>query len=458
MNAQDRCFGILLPVFSLPGNGDFDAAGPFVEFLAEAGAAIWQVLPLGPTHADGSPYLSLSSRAGNPGFCGAGLSEQLGLPEQLQSASESMAQEFQKFCQQEADWLDGFALYMALREHFEQRAWFDWPEPLRTRQADALAQAEQEHPSRISEIKWQQFVFFQQWQHLRSLANHNGIQIFGDIPLYVAHDSADVWQHQSLFQLDEAGSPLAVAGVPPDYFSPTGQRWGNPLYDWDAMAADGFSWWIDRMNGQSQLYDIVRIDHFRGLEAFWSVPASSPTAEVGEWIKAPGQALLRQLQQHCPNIRFVAEDLGVITPEVEALRNEFALPGMHVVQFGFDGLEDNEHHPSNTALNSVVYTGTHDNDTSVGWYATLEEWQKVQLLETLSAYPGDFPLNFVACVFDTVANTAIIPIQDLLGLGTDSRINVPGTVGDNWRWQLPEGWPQAQVIAQLQSLKASYHR
>ncbi len=465
MTLAMRSFGILHPVFSLPGSGSFDEAASFVEFLAASGARIWQVLPMGPTHEDLSPYLSLSSCAGNPQFIGLRLlSEQSGEPiADLATAfartgrQDADADDYQAFVHRHHDWLPDFALFCALRSEQDGVPWYQWPLALRHRDPAALDEARQRLADAIRYHYWQQFVFFQQWGAIRDLCNAAGVQVFGDVPIYVSHDSVDVWQHQKVFRLNPDGSTSVVAGVPPDYFSPTGQRWGNPLYDWDRLKADGYRWWIDRMRQQAALYDIVRIDHFRGLESYWQIPATSETAEEGAWRPGPGHHFLSALMSQVEGLTLVAEDLGTITHEVDALRRAFQLPGIRVLQFGFDGVWDNPHSPANVEENMVLYTGTHDNDTCVSWYHGLVGWQRELVDRQLQPFGSAFPESLIACAFANQARTVIIPMADLLGLGPEGRINTPGTMGGNWQWQ-PGPWPEGAMAQRLRTLGAEHHR
>ncbi|XOV86273.1 MAG: 4-alpha-glucanotransferase [Pseudomonadota bacterium] len=470
MKLETRSYGILLPVFSLPGNGTLDGARETIDFFQRSGVHIWQVLPLGPPHSDLSPYLALSSRAGNPALIGRSLlchsrnmtRGTLAQVYQQTGAADMASDAFQAFAADNANWLPDFALYLAIRESQDNRPWFEWPSALRQREPVALGQASEQFSSAIDYVSWQQFVFHEQWQMIRCECEAAGIALFGDVPLYVSHDSADVWQHQDLFCLTETGSALSVAGVPPDYFSPTGQRWGNPLYDWDAMTASGYAWWLDRMKTQANLFDIVRIDHFRGLEAYWSVPASAATAETGEWCKGPGAALLEPLVREISDIQLVAEDLGTITAEVDELRRAFVLPGIRVLQFGYDGVSDNPHHPDNLEENTVLYTGTHDNDTTLGWYQALPDWQRDRVNTELARFGQPMPYSLIECAFASRARTVIIPMQDLLGLDSEARTNTPGTTTGNWQWRLRRNWQtnpvQARVISFLQGLKVRYAR
>ncbi|MEE9396519.1 MAG: 4-alpha-glucanotransferase [Methylococcales bacterium] len=463
-----RRAGVLLHITSLPssiGNGDLGhEAYRFIEFLAKNGVTVWQTLPLGPTHEDGSPYQCLSAHAGNPLLISLEwLVDQgwLQQPEEplpwksmayrrcclvcayegfIEKADSEQKQTYQEFCKNHAEWLNDFALFIALRQSFENRCWMDWPTPLRDRHPDAIHEAIQYFNSAIEQVKFEQFVFFTQWAELKWYANRYNVLMFGDMPIFVAGDSADVWANREQFLLDKKGQPTVVAGVPPDYFSETGQRWGNPHYDWDAMGADRFNWWIERIKTQLELFDWVRIDHFRGLEAYWEIPADSETAINGQWVTAPGEALLNAIYAHFESLPLIAENLGIITPEVEALRLKFDIPGMVILQFAFDGGSENTYLPHNHNPNSVVYTGTHDNDTTLSWYNSLSEEQQNNIKDYLGRESVRMPLSLVRVALASVAQLAIIPMQDVLGLGGEHRMNTPGTTEGNWGWRL--SWDQ----------------
>ncbi|CAL1238879.1 4-alpha-glucanotransferase [Candidatus Methylocalor cossyra] len=463
-----RRAGILLHITSLPGgphNGDLGRdAYRFVDFLAECGISVWQTLPIGPTHADGSPYQCLSAHAGNPLLISLEWLAQRGwlrddlLPDpRLTDATQRTAslraafdafsrrlsghsdrQAFERFVRANARWLSDYALFIALREDFGQRPWQSWPDPIRSRQPRALRAARRRLRDVIARVKFEQFVFFRQWAELRQYARQRGVLLFGDMPIFVATDSADVWAHQDYFDLREDGSARVVAGVPPDYFSATGQRWGNPHYNWARMQADGFRWWLARFRSQLALYDWVRIDHFRGFEAYWEIPAESETAIHGHWVKAPGQALLETVfaKLNGLGLPLVAENLGVITPEVETLRTRFDIPGMLILQFAFDGGPDNPYLPQNHTPNNVVYTGTHDNDTTLSWFEDLSDAQKHKVYECLGHPDTPMPWALVQCAMASVAKLAVLPMQDVLELGKGHRMNTPGTMDErNWRWR-----------------------
>jgi len=470
-----RRAGILLHPTSLPGSGGLGlAALRFVDQLAASGVTVWQMLPLGATHEDGSPYQCLSSHAGSPGLIDlAVLRAQGWLAEHstslegawqcfVSTASADEQADFARFVAEEAHWLDDYALFVALREQQGKQAWFAWPHALREREPDAMQQACEQLHERLQQIRFEQFVFFRQWQALRAYAAARGVLLFGDMPIYVAHDSAEVWAQPELFSVDAHGQAEAVAGVPPDYFSATGQRWGNPLYRWERHEADDFSWWKARFATHLKLFDIVRIDHFRGLEAYWSIPADCPTAMEGEWVKAPGDALLTALRESFGSLPVVAEDLGIITEDVTALRQKHGLPGMRILQFAFDGSADNPYLPHNHTPDSVVYTGTHDNDTTLGWWQSLDEDARDTVLEYLDGASDSphapMPWRLICVALESVAQLAVIPLQDVLGLGTEARMNTPGTIEDNWAWRYAEGeWTEAQT-AQLREAVQRYGR
>ena len=492
---SQRRAGVLLHISSLPSTnyvGDLGAeAYRFVDFLNEIGASVWQTLPINMPHADNSPYQCLSAYAGNPdfislealhaqglltkddlsslitdklyliskaylAFCQQVLDQQV-TDQQLDSkkTKHKSQKSFASFCKKQAHWLNDFALFLALRTKFSQSGWQSWPEAYKNRDAKTLKQARKELTQEIAVIQFAQFVFFTQWLSLKAYAATKNVYLFGDIPIFVAYDSADVWAQPHLFKLDADKNMEVVAGVPPDYFSETGQRWGNPHYDWDAMAVDGYAWWISRMATQNELFDIVRIDHFRGLEAAWEIPASEETAINGQWVLAPGDDLLAAIKSALPNICLVAEDLGIITDEVDALRNKYNLPGMKILQFAFSGTDDNPYLPHHIEANSVVYTGTHDNDTTVGWYEALDEQQREHVhayLRSLRSVDGqdeqhqnhliqpDMPGDLINMALESNAQLAIIPMQDLLALDANHRMNTPGTSSGNWHWRF--NWQQ----------------
>ncbi len=463
---QKRKAGVLLHISSLPSADFGDGAYQFLDFLVNIGATVWQTLPLNVPMCDGSPYQCLSAHAGNPAFISLqklasfGLVSAVDLTDYtnkptldfkqhlLAKAYVQLAQntqsetyiDYKKFCSKHASWLNNFAVFSVLRQQFQQSSWNTWPKSFKKCELKTFNLLKKQHAEAISVIKFTQFVFFTQWLALKSAANQKGIAMFGDIPIFVAFDSADVWANPQLFKLDSQCNMKVVAGVPPDYFSITGQRWGNPHYNWRAMKKDNFKWWLARMATQNRLFDMVRIDHFRGLESAWEIPAAEETAMQGSWILAPGDALLMTIKQRFKKMCLVAEDLGIITDEVNALRNKYALPGMKILQFAFGGNDENSYLPHNIERNSVVYTGTHDNDTSLGWYEALDDHTKNHLHTVLLNETPNMPAALVDMALASQADLAIIPMQDILALDSAHRMNVPGTVGQNWQWRFE--WSQ----------------
>ncbi len=492
---MQRTSGILLHPTALAGPfkiGDIGKeARLFIDFLVKAGQSVWQILPLGPTGYGHSPYNALSAFAGNPTLIDLqqlvdrgelkhshleraskdSLSMDLN---RVQSVKHSLLREagthflmagecpgraaFETFCTEQADWLDDFSLFMALREEFSGQAWFDWPENLRARDRQALTKYRAELVQNCLLHKYQQFVFAEQWHALKDYANHKGIRIFGDIPIFVAYDSAEVWANQHLFQLDDQGRAQAVAGVPPDYFSSTGQRWGNPLYRWDRLAEEDFLWWQRRFEHQLKCSDIVRIDHFRGFQACWSIPVEEETAVNGHWEEVPGRELFTKLFTQGTDLPIIAEDLGMITPEVEKLRDDFGFPGMKILQFAFDSGPDNPYLPENHIANSVVYTGTHDNNTTLGWWQELSAEQQDQVRNYLNIDKPQMPHELIRLAMASIAKLCIIPCQDILGLGSEARFNTPGHATGNWEWQMKPGALTETMAAELLSLTQKYHR
>ncbi len=487
-----RRAGILLHPTSLPDsthhalseNGDFGSdAFHFIDFLVASGMSIWQMLPLGPTHGDKSPYQCLSVHAGNSFLISLDLLVKSGwLPQEstlpasedasryrrarliqarqefMQHASAEDHAAFKEFGTQQQHWLKDFALYTALHHEHEGRSWLDWPVLLRDREPQALEEVRGRLADQIEQTCFEQFIFFRQWFALKRYANERGILLFGDMPIFVAHDSADVWVHRQYFKLDEAGHPFVVTGVPPDYFSATGQRWGNPHYQWDLMQSDGFQWWIERMTTQFVLFDLVRIDHFRGFESCWEIPAQSPTAEGGRWVDVPGDALFGVLRATFNTLPLVAEDLGIITPEVDALREKHRFPGMKILQFAFEGGPTNPYLPHNHKKDSVVYTGTHDNNTTVGWFQELSYPAQNYIMEYLAKPLESMPLPLIRSAFASVANLAIIPMQDVLRLDAEHRMNLPGTPQGNWGWRYT--WDQVpdDLVPRLRRMVEMYGR
>lgn len=485
-----------MPVFSLPdspGIGDFgEGAYRFVDFLTSAGQSIWQLLPFGPAAKGNSPYSSYSAFAGNPFFISgselvkAGLLTSAQLTEfqpstcdpgnvdydetrrlktsMLQTAHEAFLQnpdhrwhhEIQEFSQANDFWLQDFVLFETLAEEAGQIDWSQWQPSLRQRDTAALESASHGLADAIDFSLFKQFVFEVQWRKLKTYANQKGVRIYGDMPIFVAHESADVWTNQHLFQLDDLGQPLFVAGVPPDYFSETGQMWGNPLYRWDVLAADGFDWWIKRLKKSFETFDILRLDHFRGFESYWEIPADAENAIGGQWKEAPGDALFAAVKEALGELAIVAEDLGLITDAVHQLRERAGFPGMRVLQFGFDDENDSYHRPDGYPEDSVAYTGTHDNETLMGWYQGREDSELVSRF--LSGDSNRIHLDLIQSVLNSAANTVVIPIADLLGHDNDSRINTPGEPDGNWSWRCPKDGLAASVAAELRQLSENANR
>jgi 4-alpha-glucanotransferase len=418
----ERGAGILLHVTSLP-SGDLGSAVDFVDRLANAGQKYWQVLPLGPTGWGDSPYACLSAFAGNVELVAADNGQRTMDNEEASSLSTihyPLSTPFERFCSENWFWLDDYALFTALHEATGYKAWNTWEEPIRSRKPEAIAKAKSELAGPILNEKLRQFTFFSQWLSVKEYANEKGIKIIGDIPIYVAYDSCDVWCNQERFKLEADGSPTVVAGVPPDYFSKTGQLWGNPIYDWQLMRAEAFSWWVERVKMNLRMFDIVRLDHFIGFTRAWEVPAKDTTAENGKWVAVPGVDLFNTLRYVFGELPLIAEDLGEVTPEVEQLRDSFGLPGMRILQFAFGGGAYNEHMPHNHVPNSVVYTGTHDNETTVGWFKSGTRRAKhiKHCLKYLKSNGKEINWDMIAAAFGSVADIAIIPMQDVLGSTT----------------------------------------
>ncbi len=418
-----RRAGILLHVTSLPDGTLGDDALRWLDLMAQSGLSVWQLLPLVIPDAHGSPYQSPSAFAISPGL----------MPARDAPIQQS---EFEAFAAREAHWLDDFALFQVLKARFDQQPWVSWPNPYRHRDPATLRATHRTHSQQIERIKRDQYRLDRAWHRIRRHAADRDIALFGDIPIFIAHDSADTWSQPHDFLLDDEGRPTYVTGVPPDYFSATGQRWGNPHYDWQRMQADGFDWWLSRMQRQFDLFDLVRIDHFRGLVAVWMIEAGCETAVDGYWQETPGDVLLAALEQRFPELPIVAEDLGIITEEVTTLRQKYDLPGMSVLQFAFDQFEDNPHKPANITPDRIVYTGTHDNDTTVGWFQGLEPHERDFVFQVLGVPPtDDIASLMVETAMHSRGDIAIAPLQDYLGLGSDARMNRPGVTEGNWRWR-----------------------
>lgn len=492
-----RASGVLLHPTSLPGRfgiGDLGAvASQFLDFLAESGQRLWQVLPLGPTGLGDSPYACFSAFAGNPLLISPDRLAEDGLlsqddlldvpvfPERtvdygrvtewkdrllsrafvrfMAEASPADRADWEGFCRANQSWLDDYALFMALKDAHGGAAWTTWPSDIATRQPDAIPRWTEKLADRVAFHRYVQYTFDRQWAALKRYAHDHGIEIVGDIPIFVAHNSADVWSHPGLFDLDRAGNPAVVAGVPPDYFSNTGQRWGNPLYRWDEIARTGYAWWIARFRATFAVVDRVRLDHFRGFEAYWEIPGTEETAINGRWVAGPREDLFTALQQALGSLPIIAEDLGIITPEVEALRDRFNFPGMKVLQFAFGSDASNSYLPHNYPRNCVVYTGTHDNDTSCGWYReSSTPAERAAALRYLGTDDRDIHWSLIRLAFASVAETAIVPLQDILGLGADARMNRPGQPSGNWTWRYSSGVLTETVTRRLRELTETYGR
>ncbi|WP_342748516.1 4-alpha-glucanotransferase [Geothermobacter hydrogeniphilus] len=470
-----RASGLLLHPSSLAGPFGIGDMGPaarqFVDFLVRAGQSYWQTLPLGPTGYGDSPYSALSAFAGNPLLISPELLAAVGdlepadldpwrkkgertdfswaencrrpLLEKAEDtffrfATTERRRQFEDFCRRQAFWLDDYALFRVLREQFDRQCWNSWPSELRDRDESTLDKWRHRLRARIRQHYYQQFVFFEQWQGLKNYANSRGVSIFGDMPIFVAQDSSDTWGHRQFFHLDAHGNPPLVAGVPPDYFSRTGQRWGNPLFNWEKLAEQDYAWWRQRMARNLELFDLLRIDHFRGFSACWGIPADASTALAGSWQPGPGDRLFEALRQDLGPLPLVAEDLGVITPEVAALRDRWQLPGMKILQFAFDSDDDNPYLPRNHPANAVVYTGTHDNNTTLGWWRELDRTARRRVRDLLGEPCRQMPQDLIRSALQSPARLAVIPLQDLLGLPADDRMNRPGRPDGNWTWRMAE--------------------
>lgn len=493
-----RSSGILLHPSCFPsrfGIGDLgDQAYKFIDFLKNSYQQYWQVLPLGPTGYGNSPYMCYSAMAGNhllispeklvdegllseadfanlPAFPADQVNFEQVIPLKINllkkafenfktQATAIQRQAFHTFCNTRGYWLNNYALFMALKDAHNGDSWYKWPSALAKREPAALAKVEQELAQEILYYKFIQYEFFRQWSELKNYANQNGVEIIGDIPIYVSHDSADVWANPEFFALDEeTGAVALMAGVPPDYFSATGQLWGNPVYNWEELQKQDFKWWVQRFEAMLDYVDIIRIDHFRGFEAYWAVPQGEETAINGEWIKAPGVEFFEVIKQKLGKLPILAEDLGIITEEVEALRDQFEFPGMKVLHFAFGSDPGNPFLPFNYPRNAVVYTGTHDNDTTVGWFKTTNDYEKQNLLLYLGSISSDgINWDLIRLALSSIANQAIIPLQDVLGLGTEARMNYPSTAQGNWQWRYQQGVLSAELSDRLKILTKLYGR
>jgi 4-alpha-glucanotransferase len=488
-----RASGILAHITSLPGPygvGDLGSATTrMLDFLSGCRQRLWQVLPLGPTGYGNSPYATVSAFAGNPLLISPErlLADELLTPADLDKqppfvpnrvdygavvpwkiallrvahrrfcsyASPALRDEYQAFRAAQAVWLEDYALYAALKAADGDAPWQDWDEALAVRNPAAIKAARAQLVEEISFQSFAQFLFFRQWAAVRELARERSISIIGDLAIFVAHDSADVWAHPDLFQLDEHGHPLVVAGVPPDYFSASGQRWGNPLYRWEALEKRGFDWWIDRVRHARALVDYIRLDHFRGFHAYWEVPAESDTAIDGRWQPGPADRVFKAIRADLGDVPFIAEDLGLITPGVHALRRRLRFPGMKVLHFAFDGNPDNIHLPHNYERDAIVYTGTHDNDTTRGWFESRSQEERVQVLQYLGCPPDYVIWEMIRAAMASVATLAVVPLQDVLMLGSEARMNLPSRIEGNWEWRCapdqltPQAWQLLDCFTSL---------
>jgi 4-alpha-glucanotransferase len=493
---MERSNGVLVHPTSFPGKygiGEFNEyACQFVDFLAATGQKLWQVLPLGPTGYGDSPYQCFSAFAGNPLLIsldqlvkenqlpasvlaevpsfpadrvdyGPVIQYKNGVLRQsaahfLQHATQAERSDFWVFCERNAGWLDDFALFMALKDAHGGNVWNTWERDIARHEPWAVAQWRSELENEIQVYQYLQFQFFRQWNALKRYANGKGVRVVGDIPIFAAYDSADAWAHRELFYFDENGNSTVIAGVPPDYFSPTGQRWGNPLYRWDVMQQQGFQWWIDRCRAAFELYDVVRIDHFRGFEAYWEVPATEPTAINGRWVQAPGHELFHAIENALGKLAIIAEDLGVITPPVEALRDAFGFPGMRVLQFAFVADTKSTYLPHNYIPNTVAYSGTHDNNTTAGWFKSLDPQPRAQVLAYTGAAGSLIHWDIIRLLMMSVAGMTVATMQDLMGLGEDARMNMPGRANGNWGWRYTPDMLTDAIKTQLKEMTTAYGR
>lgn len=489
-----RKSGILMPVSSIPskyGIGTFSKqAYAFIDSLEKAGQSYWQILPLGPTGYGDSPYQSFSTFAGNPYYidleelieagwlteadcdkCDFGdddesidyekiyLSRFKVLRKAFHNSHIEKDQDFQAFVSENSDWLEDYALYMAVKNSFDGVSWSEWDEDIKLRRPAALKRYREKYAEEVEFYRFQQYLFAKQWFALKEYANAKKIEIIGDIPIYVAFDSADTWANPELFQLDETLTPVAVAGCPPDAFSATGQLWGNPLYRWDHHKKTGYAWWLKRIAYCYKLYDVVRIDHFRGFDEYYSIPFGNETAEFGHWEKGPGYDIFRTIKAELGKKTVIAEDLGFLTKSVINLVKKTGYPGMKILQFAFDSREENDYLPHNYTANSIVYTGTHDNDTTLGWFGSLKRKDKQFARRYLNIRGSkDVQWAFIRAAMASVSDTCVIPMQDYLGLGAEARINIPSTLGINWKWRMRDGAFTDELAARIREMTKLYGR
>ena len=492
-----RKSGVLMPVASLPGKYGIGTFGKesyrFVDMLSMAGQSYWQILPLGPTSYGDSPYQSFSTFAGNPYFIDPEMLVEEGLLTQKEADSYDFGKKsdeidygkiyntrfrilkkafgrsnlakdenYAKFVRQNGFWLEDYALYMAVKNSFGGVSFIEWDEDIRKRDKKTLDIYRKKYAEEVEFYKFLQYKFIVQWRALKEYANDKGIKIIGDIPIYVAFDSADTWANPELFQFDEKGYPIAVAGCPPDGFSATGQLWGNPLYDWDYHKQTGYKWWIARIRHCYELYDVVRVDHFRAFDAYYSIPYGNKTAEFGRWKKGPGFALFKAIRAELGDVDMIAEDLGFLTDSVIKLVQRSGYPGMKVLQFAFDSREDSDYLPHNYVSNTVCYTGTHDNDTTVGWYRSMKQKDRKMALDYLNrtdfASDKDIAFSFIKLAMGSVSKICIIPMQDWLGLDGTARINTPSTLGGNWVWRMKKGAFTKKLAREIRDITKLYAR
>lgn len=493
-----RKCGILMPVASLPGNYGIGTFGKeayaFVDSLVLAGQTYWQILPLGPTGYGDSPYQSFSTFSGNPYFIDLDTLIEEGLLTKQECDSYDFGKDkghvnyekiyyarfdclekaykrsnissnknYKKFCEKNSFWLEDYALYMAVKNSFGGKSFIEWDEDIRIRKPEALKRCKKEFAEEIEFYKFLQYKFDEQWKKLKEYANDKGIKFIGDIPIYVAFDSADTWANPELFQIDSTGYPIAVAGCPPDGFSATGQLWGNPLYDWKYHKETGYKWWISRIRHCYEMYDMIRVDHFRAFDEYYSIPYGDATAEFGKWKKGPGISLFKAIRAELGELEMIAEDLGFLTDTVIQLVNRTGYPGMKVLQFAFDSREDSDYLPHNYTRNSVVYTGTHDNETTVGWYKNLKKDDQQMALEYMNIAElekdKDIAWAFIKLAMGSVSNLCIIPMQDYLGLGNEARINHPSTLGGgNWEWRMKKGAFTKKLSGEIAKVVKLYAR
>lgn len=486
-----RSSGILLPVFSLPSDYGIGTMGKaaysFVDFLKKSNQSYWQILPIGPTSYGDSPYQCLSSFAGNPYFIDLDILVSEGLLSKndlkalrcdsdyidyenlyntrfdvLKKAAANGLKadngEFSEFVGKNRDWVYDFALYSALKEHFGMKPWYCWPEDIRKRDAQKIAYYNELLESEIDAVIYIQYLFYKQWIALKNYANKNGVKIIGDMPIYVAYDSADVWAEPQFFKLNSDGSPRCIAGVPPDAFSADGQLWGNPIYDWDALKGDGYGFWIRRVGAAARVYDVIRIDHFRGLESYWEVPTGAETAKPGKWVKGPGISFINMLTSWFNDTEFIAEDLGVLTDDVKDMLAQSGLPGMKVLEFAFEPEEGGSAYlPHKYGENCVCYIGTHDNDTLLGWYKSAKKSEIKFAKEYLSS-GEDFSDSVIRAGMRSAANLFVTQMQDWLSLGSEGRINTPGTSLGNWCWRMKKGVLTAALAKKIGGITKTYSR